>query len=76
MFGRAKIGIFKKMRMKNLEGGQRGPIYKNSTPSPWKRRKITSSATFCATGAWGLKMTGISRFINNSPAIYWILLIP
>ena len=30
---------------------------KNSTPSPWKRRKITSSATFCATGVRGLSLT-------------------
>ena len=29
---------------------------KNSTLSPWKRRKNNSSATFCATGVWGLKM--------------------
>ena len=29
-------------------------LKKNSTPSPWKRRKPTSSATFCATGVWGL----------------------
>ena len=28
---------------------------KNSTPSPWKRLKNTSSATFCATSAWGLR---------------------
>ena len=27
---------------------------KNSTPSPWKCRKSTSSTTFCATGVWGL----------------------
>ena len=27
---------------------------KNSIPSSWKRRKTTSSATFCATGMWGL----------------------
>ena len=27
---------------------------KNSTPSPWKRQKTTSSAIFRATGAWGL----------------------
>ena len=52
--GRAKIGIFQKMRNKNLMGGQWGTILKNSTPSPWKRRITTSSAIFCATGAWGL----------------------
>ena len=45
--GRAKIVIFQKMRIKNLSGGQWGPF-------PWKRRKTTSSATFCATGTWGL----------------------
>ena len=27
---------------------------KIGTPSPWKRRKTTSSAIFSATGAWGL----------------------
>ena len=26
----------------------------DSTPSPWKRRKTTSSATLCTTGVWGL----------------------
>ena len=30
---------------------------KNSTPSPWKCRKTTSSAIFCATGARGLNLT-------------------
>ena len=29
-------------------------LKENSTPSPWKRRKTTSSAIFCATSAWGL----------------------
>ena len=36
------------------EGSVRSDL-KNSTPSPWKRRKTTSSAFFCATGAWLLK---------------------
>ena len=49
-----KIGIFQKMRIKNLRGGQWGPILKNSTPSPWKPRKTSSSAVFCAKGVWGL----------------------
>ena len=31
-----------------------GPILKNSTSSPWKLQKTTSSANFCATGAIGL----------------------
>ena len=38
---------------------------KNSTPSPWKRRKTSSSATFCATGVWGLK----------NLMIHWVLKI-
>ena len=46
--------IFQKIRIKNLMEGQWGPILKNLTPSPWKRRKTTLSAIFCATGAWGL----------------------
>ena len=43
------------MRIKNLRrGAQWGSIKKNSTPSPWKRRKTTSSAIINATGVWGL----------------------
>ena len=43
-FGRAKIGIFKKMCIQNLRGGgdQWGPIWKNLTPSPKKRRNIVN----------------------------------
>ena len=41
------------MRSKNLMGVSEVRI-KNSTPSPRKRRKTTSSAIFCATSAWGL----------------------
>ena len=49
VFRRSKIGIFQKMRIKNLrEEGSRSDL-KNLAPSPWKRRKTTSSATFCAT---------------------------
>ena len=44
--GRAEIGISQKMRIKNLMGVSEVRIKKNSTPSPWKRRKTTSSATF------------------------------
>ena len=36
--GRAKIGIFQKMRIKNLRGVSEVRL-KNSTPSSWKRRK-------------------------------------
>ena len=53
------------MRIKNLRGGQWGPIWKNSTPSSPKRRKTTSSATFCATGAWGLRYIYIFFIIYN-----------
>ena len=52
--GKAKIGIFQKMRIKNLRGASEVRLKKNSTLSPWKRRKTTSSVTFCATSAWGL----------------------
>ena len=48
---RAQIGIFQKMRIKNLMGVSEVQLKKNSTPSPWKRRKTTSFAIFCATGA-------------------------
>ena len=52
-----------------MDGGQWGPILKkNSTPSPWKRRKTTSSATFYATGAWGL-----SNFFLNFHRISWTI---
>ena len=52
--GRAQIGIFQKMRIKNRWGASEVRFKKNSTSSPWKGRKTTSSATFCATGVWGL----------------------
>ena len=39
------------MRIKNLRGVSEVRLKKNSTPSPWKHRKATSSAIFCATGA-------------------------
>ena len=48
---KAEIGIFQKIRIKNLRGVSVVRLKKNSTPSPWKRRKTTSSAIFCATGA-------------------------
>ena len=38
---------------------------KNSTPSPWKRWKTTSSATFCATGVWGLRNANIKKQSRN-----------
>ena len=41
------------MRIKNLTGSVRSDL-KNSTPSPRKRRKTTSSGISWATGAWGL----------------------
>ena len=47
--------VFSKRRASKIwGGGQWGPILKNSTPSPRKRRKTPSSATFRATDAWGL----------------------
>ena len=36
-------------------------LHTHSTPSPWKRRKTTSSAILCATGAWG---SAVHNFIN------------
>ena len=42
------------MRIKNLRGVSEIRLKKNSTPSPWKRRKTTSSAILRATGAWVL----------------------
>ena len=44
---------------------------KKSTPSPWKRRKTTSSAISCATGVWGLRqkvLDFIEKFIAQSTA--------
>ena len=38
--GKAKILIFQKMRIKNLRGVSEVQFNKNSTPSPWKRRKL------------------------------------
>ena len=65
--GRGWICIFERMRIKNLRGGggQLGPIRKNSTPSPWKLRKTTSSAFFCASGALGLT-TSNGSFLRSS----------
>ena len=59
------ILIFWACLIQNFKSRQRGDklkillyiltdLKKNSTPSPWKCRKTTSSAFFCATGAWGL----------------------
>ena len=50
------------MRMKNLRGVSEVRFEKNWTPSLLKRRKTTLSATFCATGVWGL--TFDSLFIH------------
>ena len=36
-----------KMRIQNLRGVIEVQLQKNSTPSPWKRRKTSSSAVFC-----------------------------
>ena len=41
------------MHIKNLRGVSEVDL-KKSTASPWKRRKTTSSAIFCATGVRGL----------------------
>ena len=43
-----------KKPLKNERGVIKVPLKKNPTPSPKKRRKTTSLATFCATGVWGL----------------------
>ena len=48
---RALIGIFQKMRIKNLRAVSEVRFKKKSTPSPWKRQKTTTSAIVCATGA-------------------------
>ena len=56
------------MRIKNLRGGQWGLIKKNSTPSPWKRRKTTLSATFYATGVWR------SSRENNQELKIWLII--
>ena len=63
------------------EGSVRFDLKKNSTPSPWKRRKKISSATFCATGVWGFTYWNImfvyklySYIIRswNGP-IFWVI---
>ena len=51
--GRALIGIFQTMRVKNLMGGQ-WPIKKKLDSFTLETSKNTSSAIFCATSAWGL----------------------
>ena len=45
-------------------------LKKYSNPSPWKRRKTTSSAVFCATGAWGLTMTKLLLVRNKYSGSY------
>ena len=47
--GRAYIGIFQKMRIKNLRGSVRSDLKKLDSFT-LKTSKTTSSATFCATG--------------------------
>ena len=59
--------IFSKRCASKSERGQWGPIKKNSTPSPWKRRKTTSSAIFCATSAWGLTVLFNLNFDSTTP---------
>ena len=58
--------VFSKRCASKILGGQWGPILKNSSPSPWKLRKTTSSAIFCTTGAWGFKLYCQQR--DHSPA--------
>ena len=76
-----KLVSFKWCTSKIL-GGQRGSILKNSTSSPMKRLKTTSSATFCATGVWELSKKDtwnrkylegrlFSSNINNALILIW-----
>ena len=47
---RQKIGtFFQDAHQKSEEESVRSDLRKNSTLSPWKRRKTTSSAIFCGT---------------------------
>ena len=40
--------------------------FKKSTSSAWKRRKTTSTAIFCATGAWGLSKLILSETLYRT----------
>ena len=53
--------FFPKDLHQKSEGVNEVRFKKNSTPSPWKRRKTTSSATLCATGVWGLNFYRMKR---------------
>ena len=64
--GRAEIGIFQKMRIKNLRGVSEVRFKKTRLLHLEKRRKITASANFCATGARGLML----RFLQNNLDIF------
>ena len=50
-----KLVFSKRYASKIWRGVSEVRFKKNSTPSPWKRRKTTLSAIFCATSAWGLR---------------------
>ena len=67
--------MFQKMRIKNLRGLSGVRFEKNSTPSPWKRGKNTSSATFVPNESSGLlhnnkKTCHLLSFLSYTNAIF------
>ena len=57
--GRAKIGIFKKMRIKNLMGGQWGPILKKLDSFSLETSKNHLICSFLRNGRLRVKFCGL-----------------
>ena len=71
--GRAKIGIFQKMRIKNLRWSVRSDLKKLDF-STLGTSKSTLSATFCATGVWGLiYITNWKCLEDKDDTFFWLL---
>ena len=63
--------VFSKRCASKIWGGSVRSDLKNSTPSPWKRRKNNSSAIFCATGAWRLSRLALINWYSLFFQIPW-----
>ena len=63
--------VFSKRRASKIWGRISDVRFKkNSTPSPWKRRKTSQSAIFCTTGVWGLTFFTFNRVATTFSICY------